>query len=49
MLSPEFIREHADEVREALRMRHMDAPVDEVLATDSERRQILQKLEALRA
>lgn len=49
MLSAEFIREHADDVREALRKRHMDAPVDEVITSDAERRQLLQELEARKA
>jgi seryl-tRNA synthetase len=49
MLSADYIRDHADEVRAALARRHMDAPLDEVLTTDAERRRILQELEALRA
>jgi seryl-tRNA synthetase len=49
MLSPEFIREHADDVREALRKRHMDAPVEDVLRCDAERRRIIPELERLKA
>ena len=48
MLSPEFIREHADQVREALRKRHMDAPLDDVLRLDVERRQIIPQVESLK-
>ena len=49
MLSAEFIREHADEVRQALRKRHMDAPVDDVIRLDAERRQLQQQVDGLRA
>jgi seryl-tRNA synthetase len=49
MLSAEYIREHTDEVREALRRRHMDAPVDDILQLDGERRALLQEVEKLRA
>lgn len=48
MLGAEFLREHADEVREALRKRHMDAPLDEVLDADAERRRVLQEVEKLK-
>src|SRR5215216_4927356 len=49
MLSVDFIREHADEVREALRKRHMDAPLDDVLRLDAERRRVIPQLESLLA
>lgn len=49
MLSAEYIREHADEVRDALRKRHTDAPLDEAIAADNERRALLQEIEAIKA
>ena len=49
MLSLQFIRDHADVVRESLRKRHESAPVDEVLELDVRRRQLLQQVEAMRA
>jgi seryl-tRNA synthetase len=50
MLDINLIREHPDTVREALQKRQMDpAPVDQVLALDSERRQILVEVENLKA
>lgn len=49
MLSAEFIRDHTDEVREALRKRHMDAPIDEIVTLDTERRRLLQEIEKLKA
>ena len=49
MLDINFIREHPDEVREALKKLNTEAPLDEVLQKDAERREILHKLEALRA
>ena len=49
MLSVEFIRDHTDEVREALRKRHMDAPLDEILRLDAERRRIIPLQESLLA
>ncbi len=49
MLSIQFIREHADVVRQALAARRTEAPLDEVLRLDSERRRLLQEVESLRA
>ncbi len=49
MLDINFIREHPDEVREALKKLNTEAPLDKVLQKDAERREILHKLEALRA
>ncbi|HEX2987375.1 MAG TPA: serine--tRNA ligase [Chloroflexota bacterium] len=49
MLSLQFIRDHADVVRESLRKRHESAPVEEVLELDVRRRQLLQQLESMRA
>ena len=48
MLDLKFIRENPDEVRAALEKLHTDAPIDEILALDEERRDVLQELEALR-
>jgi len=44
-----FIREHPDEVREALVKLNTDAPVDAILELDAERRELLQEVETLRA
>ncbi len=50
MLDLNFIREHPDVVREALRKRHDDESlVDKVLRLDAERRALLSQVEALRA
>jgi seryl-tRNA synthetase len=49
MLPIYFVREHPDEVRRALARRNMEAPLDEVLAKDAERRRLLTELESLRA
>jgi seryl-tRNA synthetase len=49
MLSVQYIREHAELVREALRRRHSEAPVDQVLALDEQRRSLLGEVESLRA
>ena len=48
MLSIQFIREHVDLVRTALRNRREDAPIDEILALDERRRALLQRVEAAR-
>jgi len=44
-----FIREHADQVKEALLKLNTEAPIDEILAWDQKRRELLQEVEALRA
>jgi seryl-tRNA synthetase len=44
-----FIREHPDEVKEALVKLNTTAPVDEILALDAERRTLLAEVEGLRA
>jgi len=49
MLDLNFIREHPDEVKEALVKLNTDAPIDIILQLDAERRQLLQEVEALRA
>jgi seryl-tRNA synthetase len=48
MLDIHFIREHPDEVKAALQKLHAEAPIDEILSLDRERREILQEVEALR-
>lgn len=49
MLPLQYVRENADEVRENLRRRNTDAPLDDVLALDRRRRDLLAEVEALRA
>lgn len=49
MLSLSFIREHADLVKEGVRKKAMAAPIDEILALDSRRRETLTRLEQLKA
>ncbi len=44
-----FIREHADEVRAAMRDLNATAPIDEILALDKRRRELLGEVESLRA
>jgi len=48
MIDLRYIRQHPDEVKEALRKLHVEAPIDEILELDADRRDILQELEALR-
>jgi seryl-tRNA synthetase len=48
MLDLRFIREHADEVREALIKLHGTAPVDEILALDAKRRELLAEADSLK-
>ncbi len=49
MLELAFIREHADEVRQAIRDLNTTAPIDEILSLDEQRRSMLGEIEALRA
>ena len=49
MLSLQWIRENPDAVRQAMASRGTDAPVDEAIALDSQRRRLLQEVEAIRA
>ena len=50
MLDINLIREDPERVREALRVRQMDAtPIDQVLELDLERRTIIQEVETLKA
>ncbi|TKJ29957.1 MAG: serine--tRNA ligase [Chloroflexi bacterium B3_Chlor] len=48
MLDLKFIREHPDEVREALAKLNETAPIDEILALDTQRRELLAEAEALK-
>ncbi len=48
MLDLKFIRENPELVRQAIANRHDDAPVDEILRLDTERRQKIGKLDSLR-
>src|SRR5438132_994023 len=49
MLSLSFIREHPDLVKEGARKKGEPAPVDDILRLDAERREIVTKLEQLKA
>jgi seryl-tRNA synthetase len=49
MLSIQFVREHPEEVRRALARRNTEAPLQEVLTLDGERRRVLTEVESLRA
>ena len=49
MLDLAYIREHAEEIKEALVVLGTAAPIDEILALDESRREVLQEVEALRA
>ncbi|MGC8489813.1 MAG: serine--tRNA ligase, partial [Clostridia bacterium] len=49
MLDMRWLRDHADAAREGYRRKHVDPPLDRVLALDVERRRLLQEVEALRA
>jgi seryl-tRNA synthetase len=49
VLALSFIREHPDQVKAGLARKNETAPIDEILALDARRRQILSDLERLRA
>ncbi len=49
MLDMRFIREHPDVVREGLAKKRVDAPLDDVLALDAERRRLIAEVEQLKA
>lgn len=49
MLSLQFIRDHQDVVRESLSKRNDEAPLDQILELDAERRRLLSQLESMRA
>ncbi len=48
MLDLQFIRQNPEEVKAAIRKLHSEAPIDEIVSADAERREILQELEGLR-
>ena len=49
MIELGYIREHADEVRQALANLNAEAPIDEILELDERRRALLAEVETLRA
>ncbi len=49
MIDLKLIRESPDEVREAITTLQLTAPIDEILASDGQRREILREVEELRA
>jgi len=49
MLSIQYIREHTDRVKRDLLLRNTQAPIDQILQLDEERRGLLQEVEGLRA
>jgi len=49
MLDIKFIRENKDLIKEAIRKKHLECDLDELLAVDTERRRLLGKVEELRA
>ena len=49
MLDINFIREHPDEVKEALVKLHTTAPIDQILELDQKRRDALNEVEQLKA
>ncbi len=49
MLSVQYIRENTDRVKRDVLLRNMSAPIDRVLQLDEERRELLQRVEQLRA
>ena len=49
MLDLNFIREHTDEVKEALVKLNTTAPIDEILELDTRRRDLIKEVESLKA
>ncbi|MXX80932.1 MAG: serine--tRNA ligase [Chloroflexi bacterium] len=49
MISAQMIREQADVIRRSLERRRVEAPLDEAIAVDEQRRSVLVELEELRA
>ncbi|MGQ9681921.1 MAG: serine--tRNA ligase [Anaerolineae bacterium] len=49
MIDLKLIREQTELVREAMRRLNATAPIDEILAADNKRRELLQQVEALKA
>ncbi|CAG0928147.1 seryl-tRNA synthetase [Thermoflexales bacterium] len=48
MLDLTYLREHADEVKEAMAKLYAEAPIDEILDLDKQRRALLQEVEQLK-
>ncbi len=48
MLDLTYIREHTDEVKDAMAKLYADAPIDEILELDKKRRALLQEVEQLK-
>ena len=49
MLDTKFIREHVEEVRANIKNRNAKADIDAFVALDSKRRDLLQKVEAMKS
>ena len=49
MISAQMIREQPDDIRRSLERRHAEAPLDEAIEVDEQRRRVLVELEELRA
>lgn len=49
LLSAQFIRENVDRVKGDLELRHTSAPIDEIVALDGQRRELIAQVEQLRA
>ena len=49
MISIELIRRDSNLVRQAMRKRAADVPIDEILSMDEERRSLIVRADALRA
>ena len=49
MLATQFIRENPEAVRRSLALRHTEAPLEEALALDADRRRLLGEVEELKA
>ena len=48
MLDLNYIREHTDEVKQAMASLYADAPIDQIVELDKQRRDLLQKVETLK-
>lgn len=49
MLDIKFVREHAEEVKKAAKLKHIDIDIDRLLDLDKKRREIQQQLDELKA
>jgi seryl-tRNA synthetase len=48
MLDPKLIRDNPEKIREMLKLRHIDFPLDEFIKSDKERRELIIKTDELR-